>query len=231
MKFKKRGQDVPAIDAQQFFTIMLPLPNGVREGPYGSFYVINANGRPLDVVDGDWIIQETFGDEVRARVCKPNVFEQNYEPVPVGFPQPTESVEMPLTLESIAERVAALEIGAERPVVQAIRFGAIVAENERVRRDADKLLKELNLVKKHVGLDDFTAFIPHPRLSDVIPKSEFELDIPSDPEQRALEAEAENERLRSEAMRIKKENAELTAELLRVNRIIQDFNQQTVSVS
>jgi hypothetical protein len=79
------------IEAEQYLEGK-PIPLGVKfttraeahvaRLPTGSPYVITIHGAFTQVVDGDWIIQERDG--IHYYPCKPDVFEQRYELLPVS---------------------------------------------------------------------------------------------------------------------------------------------------
>jgi hypothetical protein len=80
MKFRKRPVVIEAI---QFFKNSQPWPDGVLEAPClcaeeaDNFWIETLEGHH-HVSDGDWIIT---GVQQEKYPCKPDIFEQTYEPV------------------------------------------------------------------------------------------------------------------------------------------------------
>ena len=72
------------VEANQFFH-GATAPIGVFTREDGSCYVVTIHEQETDIVSGDWIILEPRqpGREcyTRAYPCKPDIFEQIYEPV------------------------------------------------------------------------------------------------------------------------------------------------------
>lgn len=81
---RRPGQPV---EAEQFFASVWPWPKGVvlKVGPgewtpeRDMFFVVTIHGQETKIVDGDWILPEPDGKHFYP--CKPDIFEQNYEPV------------------------------------------------------------------------------------------------------------------------------------------------------
>lgn len=76
-KWRKRPV---VVDAEQFRPERKPWPEGVLEKSGWSFgdYYINTLEGPYNVNPGDWIITGVKGERYP---CKPDIFEQTYEPV------------------------------------------------------------------------------------------------------------------------------------------------------
>ncbi len=77
MQFRKRPVVIEAVQ----YSINLPLPPGACNSPHGpnagGVHVHTLEGTSYDLQDGDWVIRGVKGEYYP---CKPDIFEQTYEP-------------------------------------------------------------------------------------------------------------------------------------------------------